>query len=100
MPGPTKLALVSIALNILSLLVYTLAISAAAFQSITLATEILSLMGIVNLALSVVALTRASRQAVGQRAQKVAWLSLAVALGMLLVIGVLLLNIWVYNFRA
>ena len=100
MSGPTKLALVSIGLNVLSLLVYTLAVSAAAFQLFTLATEILSVMGIVNLALSVVALTRASRQAAGQRAQKVAWLSLAVALGMLLVIGILLLNIWVYNFRA
>jgi hypothetical protein len=82
------------------LLVYTLAVSDAAFQRFTLATEILSVMGIVNLALSIIALTRSLRHETGQRAQKIAWASLAVALGMLLVIGILLLNIWVYNFRV
>ena len=99
MSESTKLALVSIALNILSLLVYTLVVSDAAFQRFTLGTEILSVMGIVNLALSVIALTRSLRHAASQRAQKVAWISLAVALGMLLVIGILLLDIWIYNFR-
>jgi hypothetical protein len=93
--GPAKLALVSIALNILSLLVYTLAVSEAAFRTFSLATEILSVMGIVNLALSIIALTRSLRYATGKRAQKVAWISLAIAIGMLLVIGILLVNIWV-----
>jgi uncharacterized membrane protein YidH (DUF202 family) len=96
--GSTKFALASIVLNLLSLLIYTFAVSDAAFQRFTLATEILSVMGIVNLALSVVALSRSFRQATDQRARKVAWVSLAVALGMLLVIGILLLNIWVYHF--
>ena len=100
MSGSTKLALASIALNILSLLVYTIAVSNTAYQRFTLATEILSVMGIVNLALSVIALTQSLRHAADQRARKVAWVSLAVALGMLLVIGILLLDIWVYHFRA
>ncbi|MBN1453463.1 MAG: hypothetical protein JW963_20780 [Anaerolineales bacterium] len=100
MSEPAKLALVSIALNILSLLVYAFAVSDSAFQTFTLATEILSVMGIVNLALSIIALTRSLRHAAGQRTRKVAWVSLAVALGMLLVIGILLLNIWVYSFRV
>ena len=100
MSGSTKLAFVSIVLNLLSLLVYTLAISNTAYQRFTLATEVLSVMGIVNLVLSVIALTRSSQQAADQRARKVAWVSLAVALGILLVIGILLLNIWVYHFRA
>ena len=92
MPGPAKLALTSIALNILSLLVYMLAISEAAFQMFTLATEMPSVMGIVNLTLSVIALARSLRHEANQPARKVAWVSLAVALGMLLVIGILLLN--------
>jgi hypothetical protein len=93
--GPAKLALVSIALNILSLLVYTLAVSEAAYRTFSLATEILSVMGIVNLALSIIALARSLRYATDQRARKVAWISLAIAIGMLLVIGILLVNIWV-----
>ena len=100
MSGPAKLALTSIALNILSLLVYTLAISDVAFRTFSLATEILSVMGIVNLTLSIIALARSLQHAAGQPARKMAWISLAVAIGMLLVIGILLLNIWVYNFRT
>ena len=61
---------------------------------------IMGVMGIINLALSVVALTRSLRQGDNQRARKIAWVSLAVALGMILVIGILLLNIWVHNFRT
>jgi hypothetical protein len=100
MSGSTKLALASIALNILNLLVYTIAVSNTAYQRFTLATEILSVMGIINLALSVIALTQSLRHAADQRARKVAWVSLVVALSMLLVIGILLLDIWVYHFRA
>ncbi len=100
MAAPAKLALISIALNILSLLVYTFAVSNSAFQTFTPATEILSVMGVINLALSMIALARSLRHAASQSARKVAWVSLAVALGMLLVIGILLLNIWVYDFRV
>ena len=100
MARPARLALISIALNILSLLVYTIAVSDTAFQNFTLATEILSVMGVVNLTLSIIALTRSSQQEGSQRAQKVAWVSLAVAVGMMFVIVILLLNIWVYNFRV
>ena len=100
MPGPARLALISIALNIFSLLVYTIAVSNTACQKFSLATEILSVMGIVNLTLSIIALARSLQHAAGQPARKMAWVSLAVALGMLLVIGILLLNIWVYNFRT
>jgi len=100
MAAPAKLALISIALNILSLLVYTFAISDGADQTFSLATEILSVMGVINLALSMIALARSLRHTASQSARKVAWVSLAVALGMLLVIGILLLNIWVYDFRV
>ena len=100
MTAPAKLALTSLALNFLSLLVYTVAVSGGTFQNFTLATEILSVMGVVNLTLSIVALTRSFQQADSQRARIIAWLSLAVAIGMLFVIGILLLNIWVANYRA
>ena len=83
-----------------SLVVYSLAVSGAAFQKFTLATEILSLMGLVNLTLSVVALTRSFLQGGGQSARKIAWISLAVAIGMIIVIGILLLNIWVTNIKT
>ena len=84
----------------ISLLVYTIAVTNTAFQQFTLATELLSLMGIVNLTLSIIALTRSLQQEGNKRARKVAGVSLAVAIGMMIVIGILLLNIWVYNFRA
>ena len=100
MSEPAKPAILSIALNIFSLLIYAVAVTNVTYQKFTLATEILSLMGIINLALSVVALTRSLRQGDNQRARKIAWVSLAVALGMILVIGILLLNIWVHNFRT
>jgi hypothetical protein len=89
MTAPTKLALTSLALNLLTLLVYTLAVSGGTFQNFTLATEILSVMGVVNLTLSIVALTRSFQQAENQRARILAWLSLAIALSMLFVIGIL-----------
>ena len=97
---PPRLALASIALNAISLVVYSLAVSGAAFQKFTLATEFLSLMRLVNLTLSVVALTRSFKQGGGQGARKTAWISLAVAIGMIIVIGILLLNIWVTNIRT
>ena len=96
----TRLAILSIALNIFSLLIYTIAVTNAAYRKFTLATEILSIMGIINLTLSIVALTRFLRQEESQNARKIAWTSLAIAIGMILVIGILLLNIWVYNFRS
>jgi uncharacterized membrane protein YidH (DUF202 family) len=96
----TRLAILSIALNIFSLLVYTIAVANAAYRKFTLATEILSIMGIINLTLSIVALTRSLRQEEGQGARKIAWTSLAVAIGMIFVIAILSLNIWVYNFRT
>jgi len=95
-----RLAILSIALNIFSLLVYPIAVINAAYRKFTLATEILSIMGIINLILSIVALTRSLRQEDRQGARKIAWISLAVAIGMILVIGILSLNIWVYNFRT
>ena len=100
MSKPSRLALISIALNIISLLAYTLAVSGVAFQKFILTTEILSLMGVVNLALSVIALARSFQQEGEQRARRIAWISLAVAIGMIIVIGILLLNIWVANFRT
>ena len=93
---PAWLAILSIILNVFSLLVYSLAVTDAAYQKFTLATEILSLMGVVNLTLSIVALARSMRGEGDQRARRIAWISLAVAIGMILVIGILLLNIWVY----
>jgi hypothetical protein len=95
-----RLAILSIILNIFSLLIYSLAISDAAYQRFTLATEILSLMGIINLTLSIIALARAIKDEENQHARRIAWTSLAVAIGMILVIGILVLNIWVYNFRV
>ena len=95
-----RLAILSIALNIFSLLIYTIAVTNAAYRKFTLATEILSIMGIINLTLSIVALTRFLRQEESQNARKIAWTSLAIAIGMILVIGILSLNIWVYNFRS
>ena len=95
-----KLAFTSITLNVLSLLIYTLVVSNAAFQGFTLATEILSVMGVVNLTLSVIALSHALRQDENQRTRNIAWSSLIVGIGMILVIVILLLNIWVFNFRA
>ena len=100
MSKPLRFVVISIALNILSLLVYTLVVSSAAFHKFTLATGILALMGLGNLILSIIALTRSLQQEGNQHARKAAWVSLAVAIGMMLVIGILLLNIWVYNFRA
>jgi hypothetical protein len=94
------LALLSIVLNILSLLVYTLAVTDAAFRRFTLATEILSLMGIINLTLSIMALARSAQGEGDQRSRRIAWISLVVAIGITLVIGILILNIWVYNFRS
>jgi uncharacterized membrane protein YidH (DUF202 family) len=82
------------------LLIYTIAVTNAVYRKFTLATEILSIMGIINLTLSIVALTRFLRQEESQNARKIAWTSLAIAIGMILVIGILLLNIWVYNFRS
>ena len=95
-----RLAILSIALNIFGFLVYTITVTNAAYRKFTLATEILSIMGILNLTLSVVALTKSLRQRESQGARKIAWISLTVAIGMILVIGILLLNIWVYNFRS
>jgi peptidoglycan biosynthesis protein MviN/MurJ (putative lipid II flippase) len=97
MSRPVRLALISIALNLLGLLLYAFAVSNVAFQQFTLATEVLSVMGIVNLTLSLIALTKSKQSEGNRRARRVAWASLAVAIGMLLVIGILLLNIWVYN---
>ena len=97
MNKPARLASISMILNILSLLVYSFAISNVASQKFVLATEILSLMGVINLALSIVALVRSLRNEAHQHVQKIAWGSLAVAIGMMLVIGILLLNIWVYT---
>ena len=100
MSRPAKLAALSIVLNIFSLLAYTIAVADVTYQKFSLATELLSLMGIINLALSIVALTRSLRAGDNQQARKVAWVSLAVAIGMILVIGILLLSIWVYNFQT
>ena len=94
------LAILSIVLNIFSLLVYTLVVTDAAYQRFTLATEILSLMGIINLTLSIIALARSAQGGGNQRSRRIAWISLVVAIGIILVIGILVLNIWVYNFRA
>jgi len=96
----SRLAILSIALNIFSLLVYAIMVTNAAYRKFTLATEILSIMGIINLTLSIVALTRSLRQEGNQGARKIAWTSLAVAIGMILVIVILSLDIWVYNFRS
>lgn len=95
-----RLALTSIGLNLFSLLVYALAISGANSHRFTLATELLSLMGVINLALSVIALARSFRPGRNKHTRRIAWVSLAVAISMMLVIGILLLDIWVYNFQA
>ena len=97
---PAWLAILSILLNVFSLLVYTFAVTDVAYQNFTLATEILSLMGVVNLTLSIIALSRSMQSEGDQRARRIAWISLAVAIGMILVTGILVLNIWVYNFRS
>jgi len=97
---PARLAITSIVLNISSLLVYAFAVTNAAFQKFTLATEILSLMGVISLTLSIIALARSNRGVGEGRANRIAWISLAIAIGMILVIMMLLLNIWVYNFRS
>ena len=96
---PARLAILSIVLNISGLLIYTIAVVNAAYQKFTLATEILSLMGVVNLTLSIIALIRSMRDEGKQLARRMAWISLAIAIGMILVILILMLNIWVNNFR-
>ena len=88
MSRPGKLALISIVLNIVSLLVYSIVVSEAVFQQFALATEILSLMGVTALTL---------RQEEEQPVRKIAWISLAIAIGIILVIGILLLDIYVLN---
>jgi len=71
----SRLAILSIAPNIFSLLVYTIAVTNAAYRKFTLATEIFSIMGIINLTLSIVALTKSLRQEESQGARKIAWIS-------------------------
>ena len=100
MSRSAKLALISIGLNIFGLLVYAISVSEVAFQQFALATEILSLMGITTLTLSIIALARSSRQADNPTARKIAWISLVISVGVILVIGILLLNVFVYNYRA
>ena len=97
MSRPGKLALISIVLNIVSLLVYSIVVSEAVFQQFALATEILSLMGVTALTLSIIALARSIRQEEEQPVRKIAWISLAIAIGIILVIGILLLDIYVLN---
>ena len=99
MVWPAKLALTSVILNVLSLLVYTLAVSDAAFQEFTLATTILAVVGIVNLTVSILAVAQLHQYKKDRHRRQLVWVSLAIAIGMILVIGILLLNIWVFNFR-
>jgi hypothetical protein len=100
MSEPAKFAAISIALSVISSLVYAVAVTGATYQKFTLATVIFSLMGLISLTLSIVALVRSPQQEASQRTRKIARFSLAVAIGVMLVIGILLLNIWVFNFRT
>ena len=95
-----RLARISIALNIISLLVFMVVITDSLYQTFTLATKIFFAIGAVNLTISIITLMRSLQQEGDRKTRRVAMTSFVIANRVILVIGILLLNILVFNLRS
>jgi hypothetical protein len=99
-PKATRFALISLAISVLGLIMYAIVISGAAFMPFAVSTGCASVAGIVSLALGMMALSLSRQREASSSGLRLAMVSLSVAIGYVLVMGILWLNVFIYVWRS